>query len=162
MKAFHIAATEPAFTSLKTPWKNGKNSEGSIPTPLNPSATNGKIIGKLKFKVGLMLQYVSKRDREMTLGAGSYSDEKSLKAQGISSGKLRQMFANQAGKCHWCGCEIAAARGRPNSATIEHLTPLSRGGSNKSHNLKAACASCNNRKADMTAEEFVRARRRHP
>ncbi len=40
----------------------------------------------------------------------------------------------------------------------DHLTPLGRGGNNDLPNLVPSCRGCNNRKADMTEEEFKYAR----
>ena len=40
-------------------------------------------------------------------------------------------------------------------ATIDHVVPKSRGGSNKIENLVTSCMACNNRKKDLTAEEFI-------
>jgi hypothetical protein len=38
--------------------------------------------------------------------------------------------------------------------TIEHLTPKSRGGSNRLHNLAISCDPCNNKKGSMNDEEY--------
>jgi len=38
---------------------------------------------------------------------------------------------------------------------VEHLTPLSRGGTNHSWNLVMSCQPCNNTKYTKTAEEFI-------
>lgn len=47
-------------------------------------------------------------------------------------------------QCGYCG-EFAA--------TVDHILPKSRGGTENWHNTIAACSSCNNRKADRTPEE---------
>lgn len=39
--------------------------------------------------------------------------------------------------------------------TIEHLTPVSRGGTNKANNLAPACLSCNSSKRNKTYEEYM-------
>lgn len=49
--------------------------------------------------------------------------------------------------CHYCG----------KAATeIDHLVPISRGGTGELSNLATACRRCNARKNDMTYEEFLR------
>jgi 5-methylcytosine-specific restriction endonuclease McrA len=40
--------------------------------------------------------------------------------------------------------------------TIDHVVPLSKGGTNAEHNLVAACGSCNSKKNARTGEEFLR------
>lgn len=40
-------------------------------------------------------------------------------------------------------------------ATIEHLTPVSRGGSNDKENLSVACKPCNSSKKNKTYEEYI-------
>lgn len=47
-------------------------------------------------------------------------------------------------------------RGSNWQATIDHVHPQSKGGSNKSENLVCACNWCNSRKSNMTVEEFKR------
>jgi len=50
-------------------------------------------------------------------------------------------------KCIYCGKENVLLE-------IEHIIPKSRGGSNKIDNLGIACHECNQKKGNMTAEEF--------
>lgn len=50
-------------------------------------------------------------------------------------------------KCCYC-CE-------PGRMTIEHLTPLARGGRNKAGNIAPACLTCNLKKKHKTAEQFA-------
>lgn len=50
-------------------------------------------------------------------------------------------------KCVYCGLENVPME-------VEHLTPRSRGGTNRIGNLAIACHACNQAKGNMTAEEF--------
>ena len=50
-------------------------------------------------------------------------------------------------KCVYCGAQNCPLE-------IEHLTPKSRGGSNRVSNLAIACRKCNEKKSNQTAEEF--------
>ena len=47
----------------------------------------------------------------------------------------------------WC-----ADRG--DELSIDHLAPLTRGGTDRLHNLRIACADCNERKGDMKLQSF--------
>lgn len=40
--------------------------------------------------------------------------------------------------CRWCGCDLDA-----HTATLEHVVPLARGGTNRRENLAIACEVCN-------------------
>lgn len=58
-------------------------------------------------------------------------------------------------RCYWCGCVLTRkGTNKPRSATIDHLLPKSRGGG-RGDNIVSCCYACNNRKGDMTAEEFM-------
>ena len=46
-------------------------------------------------------------------------------------------------RCHWCKCLTTKRRHRPTSATVDHLVPLSRGGTNSPSNVVVACLTCN-------------------
>lgn len=52
-------------------------------------------------------------------------------------------------KCAYCGSELT-----PETATIDHIIPLSRGGEHSINNIAPACSRCNSQKGDKTAEEF--------
>ncbi len=56
--------------------------------------------------------------------------------------------------CHYCGLELTLARDRPNSMTLDHRVPLSKGGSNKPRNYDPTCAPCNGAKRSMLEYEF--------
>ena len=62
---------------------------------------------------------------------------------------LRLLFERDGRKCRYCDCELTLKTG-----TIEHLTPQSRGGSNRITNLAASCEKCNSDKSSMTDEEY--------
>lgn len=60
-----------------------------------------------------------------------------------------------------CGrrCVYCAARLALEEATLDHVYPLARGGTNAGGNLVTACARCNRLKGDMLPHEFFA---RHP
>jgi 5-methylcytosine-specific restriction endonuclease McrA len=52
--------------------------------------------------------------------------------------------------CYYCGTHTAN--------TVDHLTPLDKGGDNNFTNLVAACATCNYSKGSRTEEQYIKAR----
>lgn len=52
--------------------------------------------------------------------------------------------------CRYCGVELR----EPKQISIDHLIPLSRGGTDHTHNLKAMHTSCNKAKGSLTESEF--------
>lgn len=62
----------------------------------------------------------------------------------------------QNGLCYYCGCKIHL--GEHNLlpiATLDHMIPLSLGGTDEPHNVVAACWGCNNAKGSLTAQAFI-------
>jgi hypothetical protein len=65
----------------------------------------------------------------------------------MSSGKsftladVRKQYANQKGKCYYCHEKLTAYH-------IDHVIPLSRGGTNDAFNIVIACPACNMHKKD--------------
>lgn len=55
----------------------------------------------------------------------------------------------QRNRCFYCDCDMGE------HASLEHLTPVSRGGDNHLWNLVYACKSCNSKKHDSTLEEYA-------
>jgi 5-methylcytosine-specific restriction endonuclease McrA len=57
-------------------------------------------------------------------------------------------------KCAYCG-----KRCGKKSRSIDHLTPLSRGGKHSIHNIVLACKGCNTEKDNMTLIEYILTKR---
>lgn len=53
-------------------------------------------------------------------------------------------------KCVYCGCRATGTK-----LTVDHVVPLSRGGTNKKSNRVWACKTCNNFKSDRTPTEVA-------
>jgi hypothetical protein len=70
--------------------------------------------------------------------------------------KTREKLANRmSGHCCWCGQKTRKQIGWQNSATIEHVVPISEGGSNNVNNLTSACWRCNNKRGNTPADQFA-------
>jgi 5-methylcytosine-specific restriction enzyme A len=54
-----------------------------------------------------------------------------------------------AGTCHYCGKNVG-----PHGLTMDHIIPLSRGGTSERFNIVAACKDCNNRKKYLLPAEW--------
>jgi 5-methylcytosine-specific restriction endonuclease McrA len=61
--------------------------------------------------------------------------------------------------CHWCGKEMRLAKigetqFSPDVFTVDHLIPVSEGGSDKLTNLVGSCAGCNNKRGTFGNPNF--------
>jgi len=69
---------------------------------------------------------------------------------------VRSVFSDALwyGTCHYCGCEyvIGSSLFQP---TLDHKTPLSKGGTNKIDNLVVCCMRCNRLKRAIDYDAFV-------
>lgn len=57
--------------------------------------------------------------------------------------------------CCWCGCDATHLRGKSNSATVEHVVPRSKGGTDDMDNLAMACERCNTRRGNTEIGVFM-------
>jgi 5-methylcytosine-specific restriction endonuclease McrA len=61
-------------------------------------------------------------------------------------------------ECGYCGKKLVIDsenhHKNKNHLTVDHLTPLSRGGADSAKNLVICCKSCNSSKGTKTAEEY--------
>ena len=64
---------------------------------------------------------------------------------------LKILFKLQKGLCFYCDNPLSG----PKNKAIEHLTPVSKGGTNNWINLVLACKSCNSKKHNKTLAEFA-------
>lgn len=75
--------------------------------------------------------------------------------------QVAQLFASSV-TCCFCNVGLVDLPNHPQQRTLEHLTPLSREGTNHISNLAISCRRCNARKHTLTAEEFRERRRTEP
>lgn len=66
-------------------------------------------------------------------------------------GLKQRLMRRQSGRCAYCGSRFAA-----HLFEIDHMDPVSRGGSNDVNNLQVLCRRCNGRKSEQTDAEFRR------
>ena len=61
---------------------------------------------------------------------------------------IKAQYERQCGKCYYCGAKVGS------SYHVDHVVPLSRGGSNDISNLVIACPTCNQKKRARLPHEF--------
>lgn len=61
---------------------------------------------------------------------------------------IERQFKAQRGRCYYCGVKVGK------NYHVDHVVPLSRGGSNDPFNLVIACPACNVAKRDRLPHEF--------
>lgn len=73
-----------------------------------------------------------------------------LNAEGDHTDKdIEMIYLEQNGLCAYCGVELNG------KFELDHIYPLSRGGSNSPSNLACACVRCNRSKNDKTLDEWM-------
>lgn len=88
---------------------------------------------------------------ELALGkAGEVGQKRACRNSGRMKKKRRRMHAADP-RCHWCRADLEFE-----AATVDHLLPLSRGGSNRDDNLVLACEPCNRARRDSLPTEAPR------
>lgn len=74
-----------------------------------------------------------------------------LQAEGShTSEELKSLWKQQGGRCVYCGCKLTTKYRH-----LDHVIPLSRGGTNWISNLAWACPSCNSAKGNKLLEEWL-------
>ncbi len=61
------------------------------------------------------------------------------------------IFARDGGRCVWCDRPVTPGV----DASLDHVTPRSKGGDNTQQNLVLACVPCNQQRADRSAWDFL-------
>lgn len=57
-----------------------------------------------------------------------------------------KVFVRDNWTCYICGLRVRDLPNHPRMATVDHIIPRIKGGSNDTDNLKTCCAKCNNDK----------------
>lgn len=64
--------------------------------------------------------------------------------------KLGKIYQKTKGHCAYCGVQLAPY----GDWHVEHITPKSKGGTNRIENLVASCNTCNGKKQQKTIAEY--------
>lgn len=70
---------------------------------------------------------------------------------------IAQLVRRDGSRCHYCGRQLTQNKSAEYVATgcsIDHVIPISRGGSSDIDNLVLACRQCNGRKRTLSYHEF--------
>lgn len=103
---------------------------------LNASLKNWRINNPQKFKIKSAADRSSRRAREAN-------------ADGFHSSKdVLDQYNRQGGLCYWCGNSLSK------DYHVDHIIPLSRGGSNWPENLAISCPTCNLSKGSKLPDEW--------
>lgn len=63
---------------------------------------------------------------------------------------IKTQYERQKGRCYWCGVKVGE------TYHVDHIVPLSRGGSNDPSNLVVACPTCNISKGSKLPHEWAK------
>lgn len=66
----------------------------------------------------------------------------------LAPGSIKDVICDE--QCFYCNAYVEYSK-----RTIDHLTPLSRGGTHTVDNLVMSCGSCNSSKHNLTYEEYM-------
>jgi len=72
----------------------------------------------------------------------------------ITPEKVKRAFEKTNGVCPYCPAEITET-----SFSLDHIKPVSKGGTNHLNNLIGCCRSCNSRKGNLSLNEFLNNRK---
>lgn len=71
--------------------------------------------------------------------------------------EIQRLYLAQKGICYLCGermiLKLKGSRWKMRDATVEHVVPLNKGGTNTPENKRAAHKICNSMKASLSVEE---------
>ena len=92
-----------------------------------------------------------RRSQPCWLRFGPFRPDPYKQRRGLSKGQWRRLreaiFERDGRKCSYCGATEDLA--------VDHVVPLSRGGTNDPGNLTPACKPCNSSKRDKLVEEWL-------
>jgi 5-methylcytosine-specific restriction endonuclease McrA len=106
-------------------------SGGPLVVIYNPSAGSYRVVGTRRPRRGSMRRAIKAAQKRPPLSRTRDSRPESWR-------DTKRRMLEDDNRCHWCGRRL-----RLSTATMDHVIPLARGGSNHPRNLVLACEACN-------------------
>ncbi len=78
-----------------------------------------------------------------------FFDEPTRSRPRFSPREKEALYKEQGGKCNGCGRKVAKV-----DLEVDHIIPLSKGGSDRFNNLQLLCSRCNSSKGDGTMAQL--------
>jgi len=101
-------------------------------------------------------QWRKNSPQRMVVHAANYKARKRSAMGTHTEADIEAQFKRQKGHCYYCKCRMTKVPYQPNSATVDHIVPLDRGGLNDPSNLVIAFFTCNSSKGNKLPHEWVR------
>lgn len=89
---------------------------------------------------------------KMCFQAPSDSCKKAKRSGNYYKKKRQLWFKKKIRNCKWCEMPLTLEPNQKNSATLEHIIPLNRGGLNNMNNMTLACEPCNQKRGSGMPE----------
>lgn len=139
----YVAENRERVAAYKKQW--GRD---SAPSRRAKYATADKVVKALR--VQKAKDWQERNPERRTAISQNYKHRRRAQEDGgISSAGLMAWKRAQQKICYWCGIECAK------SATVDHYTPLAKGGKHEASNLVIACRPCNAKKNAKDPYEFA-------
>lgn len=91
-----------------------------------------------------------RQQREKNQRGSLANRARKLNAPVINYFTRREIAKRDGWKCYLCGLVLTYS-----TSTLDHVLPLTRGGSHSLENAKLACDGCNSKKGNRTPEEYL-------
>lgn len=97
-----------------------------------------------------------KRNPEQTASDNHSRIARMRKAEGkFTKADIKGLLLEQKGRCNFCDADLDKVQWH-----VDHIIPLSKGGTNWPHNLQILCWRCNTSKADKMPDEWAKKERK--
>lgn len=101
-----------------------------------------------------------KRYRGNPITVATSKRNRKIKRRGASGSHtqkdLRNLYETQGGKCPYCKITLTPFGVKPHNRHVDHMLPLSMGGSNGPENLQILCGPCNMTKGTMDHTTYLK------